>query len=229
MGLETATYISDLNTSNPSSSDFLSQTDDHIRLLKATLKSTFPDANKPILLQKIVEIGTIVMWSPTAGAVPSGWAVCSGQTLTRTDGAGTIVAPDLRDKFIVASGATYAQGSTGGSTSYTTSSNGGHSHTGTTGGTALTVAQIPSHNHGVTDPGHTHTYVNGGIVGSGAPSLSNGTGSNTPTSSNTTGISIQNTGGGEAHTHSISSDGAHTHTLTNVQPPYYALLFIMKY
>ena len=229
MGLETATYISDLNTSNPSSSDFLSQTDDHIRLLKATLKSTFPDANKPILLQKIVEIGTIVMWSPTAGAVPSGWAVCSGQTLTRTDGAGTIVAPDLRDKFIVASGATYAQGSTGGSTSYTTGSAGGHSHTGTTGGTALTIAQMPSHTHGVTDPGHTHTYPVGGVAGSNFVPLSNAFGSNATTSNSTTGISIQSQGGGQTHTHSISSDGDHTHTLTNVQPPYYALLFIMKY
>jgi len=229
MGLETATHISDLNTSNPTSSDFLSQTDDHIRLIKSTLKTTFPDATKPIYFAKIMPIGSIIMWSPTAGAIPDGFAACSGQTLTRTDGAGTIVAPDLRDRFIVASGATYAQGSTGGSTSYTTSSNGTHNHTANTGGTALSTNQIPSHTHTVTDPGHAHTYANGGTVGSGFASLSNGFGSNVSTSTATTGITIQSTGGGQTHSHTISDDGAHTHTLTNVQPPYYALMFIMKY
>ena len=43
MALETGTYISDLNTSNPQSTDSVSQADDHIRLLKATVKATFPN------------------------------------------------------------------------------------------------------------------------------------------------------------------------------------------
>lgn len=43
MALETATYISDLVSSNPTSSDGLSQGDDHLRLLKSTLKATFPN------------------------------------------------------------------------------------------------------------------------------------------------------------------------------------------
>lgn len=43
MALETATYISDLVSTNPTASDNISQGDDHIRLLKATLKSTFPN------------------------------------------------------------------------------------------------------------------------------------------------------------------------------------------
>lgn len=43
MALESATYISDLVSSNPTSADNLSQGDDHIRLLKSTLKSTFPN------------------------------------------------------------------------------------------------------------------------------------------------------------------------------------------
>jgi microcystin-dependent protein len=41
--LETATYTSDLVTSNPAASDPLSGADDHIRLLKATIKTTFPN------------------------------------------------------------------------------------------------------------------------------------------------------------------------------------------
>lgn len=47
MGLESATYISDLVTSNPSATDLRGQGDDHIRLLKAAAKATFPNASKP--------------------------------------------------------------------------------------------------------------------------------------------------------------------------------------
>lgn len=42
MPLETATYVSDLNASNPAHSDPLSQADAHMRLTKAALKSTLP-------------------------------------------------------------------------------------------------------------------------------------------------------------------------------------------
>lgn len=43
MSLETATYISDLVTTNPTASDPKSQGDDHIRLVKSTIKTTFPN------------------------------------------------------------------------------------------------------------------------------------------------------------------------------------------
>ena len=43
MALETGTYISDLVSTNPTVSDNISQGDDHIRLLKATIKATFPN------------------------------------------------------------------------------------------------------------------------------------------------------------------------------------------
>lgn len=46
MGLETGTYVSDLNTSNPTSTDVRSQGDDHFRLLKSVLQATFPNADK---------------------------------------------------------------------------------------------------------------------------------------------------------------------------------------
>lgn len=42
MGLETATYVDGLNTSNPAATDGLAQADDHIRLIKGTIKNTFP-------------------------------------------------------------------------------------------------------------------------------------------------------------------------------------------
>ena len=43
MGLESGTYISDLVATNPTGSDQKSQGDDHIRLIKSTVKSTFPN------------------------------------------------------------------------------------------------------------------------------------------------------------------------------------------
>lgn len=46
MGLEAATFISDLTTTNPISTDVLSQGDDHLRLLKTVAKATFPNAGK---------------------------------------------------------------------------------------------------------------------------------------------------------------------------------------
>jgi len=46
MGLETATYLSQLVSTNPISNDTKSQGDDHLRLLKSTLQSTFPNASK---------------------------------------------------------------------------------------------------------------------------------------------------------------------------------------
>ena len=43
MALETGTYISDLNSSNPVATDGLAQADDHIRLVKSTIKATLPN------------------------------------------------------------------------------------------------------------------------------------------------------------------------------------------
>ncbi len=48
MGLETATYISDLNSANPVAADFLNQADDHMRLIKSVLKATFPNVNAAV-------------------------------------------------------------------------------------------------------------------------------------------------------------------------------------
>lgn len=43
MGLEVATYVNDLVTSNPDGADQKGQGDDHIRLLKQVIKNTFPN------------------------------------------------------------------------------------------------------------------------------------------------------------------------------------------
>ena len=48
MTIETATYLSDLNSANPGASDAKAEGDDHMRLIKATVKATFPNFSGPV-------------------------------------------------------------------------------------------------------------------------------------------------------------------------------------
>lgn len=50
MGLESGTYIDSLNASNPATTDALSQADDHMRLIKSTIKATFPNITGAVTL-----------------------------------------------------------------------------------------------------------------------------------------------------------------------------------
>ena len=45
MAIETATYINGLNPANPAGGDARSTADDHLRMIKATLRATFPNIN----------------------------------------------------------------------------------------------------------------------------------------------------------------------------------------
>ena len=64
---------------------------------------------------------------------------------------------------------------------------------------ALIEAELAVHDHGVTDPGHSHT-VTGGGGGAGVNGVgAHNDGAFAVTSSATTGISIQNAGSGTAH------------------------------
>jgi hypothetical protein len=56
--------------------------------------------------------GGIIMWAGAVAAIPTGWALCDGTNGT----------PNLRDKFVIGAGSTYAVAATGGS-------NAAHSHT----------------------------------------------------------------------------------------------------
>lgn len=48
MALETGSYIDSLVATNPTSTDALAQADDHLRLIKATIKNTFPSISGAI-------------------------------------------------------------------------------------------------------------------------------------------------------------------------------------
>jgi hypothetical protein len=58
MALETATFINGLVATNPVSTDGLAQADDHMRLIKSTIKSTFPNITGAITADQ-AEINTL--------------------------------------------------------------------------------------------------------------------------------------------------------------------------
>lgn len=50
MTVESATYINTLDATYPTGADNRSEGDDHIRLVKATIKATFPNITAPLLV-----------------------------------------------------------------------------------------------------------------------------------------------------------------------------------
>lgn len=74
----------------------------------------------------VIPSGGIIMWSGAANAIPNGWVLCDGQGST----------PDLRNRFVIGAGDTFAVDATGGSAN----------------------AVVVEHTHTLTDPGHSHSY-----------------------------------------------------------------------
>jgi microcystin-dependent protein len=143
-------------------------------------------------VRDVIPAGVILAWSGSVAAIPVGWQLCDGTNGT----------PNLRDRFIVGAGSSYAVGATGGTKDAVVVS---HTHTAT-----------------VTDPGHTHDYsitlydeAGSGdfVAGSDGPPV-DGTYSGT-TASKVTGVTV-----------GISTDGV-SGTDQNL-PPYLALAWIMK-
>jgi microcystin-dependent protein len=163
-----------------------------------------------------VPTGVILLWSGAVGDIPSGWALCNGANST----------PDLRDRFVVGAGTTYAVGNTGGSATHT-----------------LTAAEMPSHTHTNPDTGsggshthdtisnHTHTVL---VEAGGSTEMSGGSpfavalySLQNKTSSSAGGHTHTNTG--TAHTHTVGATGsAGSSNAHENRPPYYALCYIMK-
>jgi hypothetical protein len=135
--------------------------------------------------------GGIIMWSGSIASIPAGWYLCDGLNST----------PDLRDRFVVGAGTTYAVADTGGSPNAIVVS---HTHTAT-----------------VTDSGHTHSLT--AWHGAASPGQGGGADPGQRLSNNIAVTSASSTTG---ITVGISTTGS---SATNANlPPYYALAYIMK-
>jgi hypothetical protein len=142
-----------------------------------------------------IPTGVIFLWSGSIASIPSGFALCDGTSGT----------PDLRNRFIVGAGSTYAVNATGGSAD----------------------AIVVSHNHtatsSVSDPGHYHTATTvrggGGGANTGFGAVDGGPIQTSTgfTNAAATGISVAT---------SIATAGS-SGTNANL-PPYFALAYIMK-
>lgn len=212
--------------------------DDYIRAVLRYQETVVPSNDRDLTNVALLKawitnaspIGIIQIWGGTVASIPTNWALCDGSTVNGN------LTPNLTDRFIVGAGGALTPGSFGGTST--------HNHTGNTGGTAITEAQMPYHTHHVNDPGHAHSvgdpghshgYVDTGMYsgGFGTGAYPGSSPSQTEIGRNTsaaltgifiyaaaTGVYLNPTGGNQSHIHTISS--------VDHRPPYYALAYIMR-
>jgi len=162
-------------------------------------------------LVQLAPIGMIVLWSGSAASVPTYWSLCDGANGT----------PDLRDRFVVGAGNSYAPGATGGSATV-----------------SLTSAQIQGHTHSFsysnptlvssTDDGgdHTHNYLfrtEETKRRRGPYSCWRGTQSYPTNSTGDHNHTFNTTMNFNINTNNAGSSSAHEN-----RPPYYSLCYIMR-
>jgi len=127
--------------------------------------------------------GLISLWSGSIVSIPAGWALCNGSSGT----------PDLRDRFIVGAGSTYAVNDTGGFNTVT-----------------LTTAQMPTHTHtnSVSTVNLDHTHTGSGNTGDNSVGHNHGVSGTTAIQNADHGHSgATDTQGTHAHSYSISLRG----------------------
>ena len=144
--------------------------------------------------------GTITSWYGQLKDIPSGWQICDGTNGT----------PDLRDRFIVGAGSTYALGNTGGENKV-----------------ILDGTQIGSHYHafGYHNSNNTGRFLSTGgttknydIVSGGTAAYWNGSGGGGNSGQSTNSLNLIT-----SLAVATAAQQAHEN-----RPPYYALYYIMK-
>jgi hypothetical protein len=219
MTVESATYVSGLNANYPPGSDTISEGDDHLRLIKAVLKSTLPNADEAI---NGVHTGTSApsptssgqLWFDTSGAGDLKVRNKADSAFTSVDTTSTafpagIITLWSGSSASIPGGWTLCDGTAstpdlrdrfvvGATSSYAVDATGGST---TSGAHTLTTGEMPA---------HTHSYLQRGFTksdpGAGSQDFSDE--------------------GGSLNTGSAGGGGAHSHAAT--LPPYYALCYIMK-
>lgn len=191
-------------------------------------------------------IGTVQMFAGATTPVERGWLLCNGQEVSKTTYAklyavvgdsyttgneteGNFRLPDFRGRVPVGVNSTYTLGRKDGEATHTLTpaetATKNHSHTyakasSPTGGTAISVAQMPSHNH---DSATVSGWVDLRSASAGSMFLARGGGFSIGTDSETAN-SVSNTGNFAkrskltfSHTHSHSNKGGggtHNHTVS---------------
>ena len=213
--------ITNLTSSNPTFINSTTASNATSVLFPALSNITFTGSSSNLQSMvsptSLLATGLIVMWSGAYNNIPSGWVICNGLNST----------PDLRDKFIIGGGSSYAISSTGGANS-----------------TTLTISNLPSHTHtmSVTDDINTHRHDV--RVAGNRGSNTNGDLSQTAhspdnhihppaDSGNNNGYSwYQNRVANTDHTHSFTTDtGTNLNSIVTAiatLPQFYTLVFIMK-
>ena len=132
--------------------------------------------------------GMVTMWAGAIGSIPTGWQLCNGSS----------GAPDLRDKFIIGAGNTYAIGNGGGAATI----NIAHTHTG---------------------PSHTHTVATNGALTQGTGGHSNDDGFDRGAY-----FTITHNHGGVTGSQGTGNTSSQLSAAQSILPPYFALAFLYK-
>lgn len=195
MALESGTYIDSLVSTNPTATDSVAQADDHIRLIKAAIKASFPNVAGAMTATHTVLNGLDGRVSALEGTVPAptGTKMLFAQSAAPT---GWTKDTTHNDKTIrVVTGTASSGGSNSFSSAFSNITPSGSVTTSVTGSVqnhTLTVAQIPAHSHSLGSNTRVQLGYDNGEAYAGK-TVNNPHGSVT--------YSTQNTGGGQAHNH----------------------------
>ena len=255
MALETGSYVNSLVTSNPASTDGLAQADDHLRLIKSTIKNTLPNITGAITGTQ-AELNILDGYTGTTANLN----VLSGTSVTSTElgyvgGVTSAIQTQIDSVSSVPTGVIMLWSGAANAipTGYALCDGanstpdlrntfvlgaGSTYAVNATGGSADAI--IPSHSHtaSVTDGGHTHKVAKSGEVTSGV--VSNVSSTSTIAAETNRGDDICYTmmsGSGTADVGQTSSsttgisvsNSTEGTSVTNANlPPYFALCYIMK-
>lgn len=162
MALESGTYIDSLVSTNPAATDGLAQADDHMRLIKATILSSFPNIAGAMTATHTVLNGLDARVTSLEDAFTSGTKMLFQQTTAPTGWTKDTTHDDKALRVVTGtagSGGTNAFSTLDATAAGTVNT----SVSGTVGGTALSTSQLPNNwYHKPNTPGgeYSDNYAN---------------------------------------------------------------------